>query len=101
MVLHKPQFKLMDLIILIAFLSVIFAAFSHLPAARLAFAGIVIYQFFLNSFFGPLTKTECAIFVVMPAFLIILLLPICFASRRSACNPPAPSTTIGPVFCRI
>jgi hypothetical protein len=90
---HRPRFRPIHLIALVAVLAVEFAI---LPArASIGVAGLTVFCAVLASVSGPLTRIEWVVIVAIHALLILLLLPAVKGSHGRRPRP-TPSTTTGP-----
>lgn len=95
---HKPRFKLLQLVVLVAVLAVEFAL---LPSSFST--GIAIFTLvwaILVSVSGPLTRLEWVAVIALHILLIAFLAP---AVKHSSCpeRKPGPSATTGPPSAKI
>jgi membrane protein implicated in regulation of membrane protease activity len=88
---HRPQFRLLHLIALVAVLAAEFAILPRSFSAGVAVLSIV--SAILAAVSGPLTKVEWAVIVAIHALLIALLAPAVQGSHGRSGKPrPAPTS---------
>jgi hypothetical protein len=95
---HKPRFRLVHLIVLVAVLAVEFALLPRSFSAGVA--ALTVVTSILAAVSGPFTRMEWASIVAIHALLILLFAPAVQSSHGRP-RKPKPATTIAPVSGKI
>ena len=95
---HKPRFRLIHLVALVAVSAIILAAFS--TRLGLAFWSFSVVAFLVAAYSRQPTKDEWAAIAVILAILVALLVPALQSSHHPP-RKPRPSATSGPSSGKI